>query len=225
MKKDKLLLYVLVAVVVIVVIAIFVDERRKNEMALAGQGGNNSFPVQHQTEQIASNKSLFIEHKLFLSIDELDSFAKVREVKPQDVQHLLKYMKDIREKNIKDAFSKIIGENFIQKDSPDEKNDIFSTNFIYEGKRLPTAFLLKGRGTKGALTIGRCGKRGEQILKLSESPANLFVIQHVDKITEGVVKDISQKVKLMRYENSYAYCCIIDGTDTARILKAYGYIS
>ena len=76
-------------------------------------------------------------------------------------------------------------------------------------------------GTKGKLTIKDCGNNGDQIVRLVEAPVDLYVIQHVDEIDQRVVYDLKSKVE-GKQERRTCQMCIIDGTDTARILVAYG---
>jgi hypothetical protein len=159
-------------------------------------------------------------------IDDIDTFSKVREIRPQEVKSLVPLT--LLEDDIKSYFQEIIGENFSQSHWPGETNDLFTSHLKVGGKRLGTAFMLKGRGTKGKkgkLRIRDCGTNGDQIVKLVDAPANLYVIQHVDEIDERVIKDLKGKIKLKNYEGESCQMCIIDGTDTARILRAYSKIN
>ena len=167
------------------------------------------------------NKFSEIE-KIELFIDETTSFEKVTKVKPLDIKSLLPVNKS--ENDIQIAFEDIIGENFHQVDWGGEINDIFTSFFLVDNKRMPAAFLLKGNGFKGKLTIKMLGKSGDQLLRLMRSNANIYIIQHVDEISHEIREDIAQKIKLKRFQGELVYYCIIDGTDTARILKAYGYL-
>ena len=72
------------------------------------------------------------------------------------------------------------------------------------------------------MEIRDCGSNGDQILRLCESPAKLFVIQFVGRISEAVISDIDGKVRQMRSQGRDAWYCIMDGQDTARVLRAYG---
>lgn len=167
------------------------------------------------------NKFSEIE-KIELFIDETTSFKKVTKVKPLDIKSLLPVNKS--EDDIQTAFEEIIGENFHQIDWGGEINDIFTSFFLVDNKRMPTAFLLKGNSFKGKLTIKMLGKNGDQLLRLMRSNASIYIIQHVDEISQEVREDIAQKIKLKRYQGELVYYCIIDGADTARILKAYDYL-
>lgn len=91
------------------------------------------------------------------------------------------------------------------------------------GCRIAAAFLLKGNGLrKRVLEISDCGKNGDQILRLFESPAQLFLVQFVGHLSEAVIKDVEGKVNERRAQGKPAHYCIMNGQDTARVLYAYG---
>jgi len=75
-----------------------------------------------------------------------------------------------------------------------EKSDFFTTRLMIGGKRMSAAFLLKGHGTKGKLTINKCGKKGDQILKLLDEPARVYIVQHVGEIDSDVIKLLEKLV-------------------------------
>ena len=103
-----------------------------------------------------------------------------------------------------------------------EENDLFTSNLRINGRRVPTACALKGRGlTAACLQISHCGKNGDQLIRLVQSPAELFVVQHVGTISENVVKDMEGKVRALRSQGKAASFCVIDGQDTARLIRAF----
>ena len=110
-----------------------------------------------------------------------------------------------------------------QKDSPAELDDIYTANVIVSGRRLATAFMLKGPGigTK-EMDIKHCGSKGTQLVRLFDAPAELFVIQFIGRIAETVVKDVEGKVTARRAQGKPAQFLIMEGQDTARVLHAYG---
>jgi hypothetical protein len=125
---------------------------------------------------------------------------------------------------VKASLASIIGENFVRKDWAGEKSDLYSSNVIYKGKRVSTAFLLKGPSVK-RLTIDKCGKRGNQVLRLVKEPAQLFIVQHNGEIDTDIIELLETYVSdLSRKKGMKLYYCIIDGTDTARVLVAYDKI-
>lgn len=159
-----------------------------------------------------------------LYVEDIDSFYKVRDVNPSIVTDMLKngYL-DLSEDEVQTAFEKILAVTFHKKDWGGEQNDLYTANIIINGARHETAFLLKGVGIKShTMEIKHCGKNGDQILRLCNSPAKLFVIQFIGRISEAVILDIDGKVRQKRSQGIDAWYCIMDGQDTARVLRAYG---
>lgn len=162
-----------------------------------------------------------------LYIEDIDSFAKVRDVNPTVISHLLQrhgYL-DIAEDNIQINLEKILNEPFHKKDWGGEYNDLYTSNLVINGARRAAAFLLKGNGLQvGHMEIKHCGKNGDQLLRLFDSPAELFIVQFVGNVSEAVIKDVEGKVDQLRAKGKVACYCIINGQDTARLLHAYALL-
>ncbi len=159
-----------------------------------------------------------------LYVEDIDSFRKVRDVNPTTVMNVLTdgYL-DRSEDSVQTALERILNVSFHKKDWGGELNDLYTANVIINGARCETAFLLKGNGLRSpTMEIKHCGVNGDQILRLVNSPAKLFVIQFVGRISEAVISDIDGKVRLVRSQGKDAWYCIMDGQDTARVLRAYG---
>lgn len=162
----------------------------------------------------------FQESKLNISVDEIESFSKVKTVATHEIQVLVPLQ--YSEEQIQNWFEEIIGEPGHKKDWGGEINDLFTTRLLINGVRKIAAFLLKGTGKKiKELKISDCGKNGDQIQRLFKSPADIFIIQFSGPITESVIEEARSKTLLLRHEGKDAQFCIIDGYDTARILEAY----
>ena len=71
------------------------------------------------------------------------------------------------------------------------------------------------------MEIADCGKRGDQIVRLFDTPANLFVVQYIGPIADLLIKDVQGKVANLRARRKEASFLIMDGQDTARVLYAY----
>lgn len=158
-----------------------------------------------------------------LYVEDIDSFRKVRDVNPTTVMDILEdgYL-DQSEDAIQTALERILGVSFHKKDWGGEQNDLYTANLVVNGARHATAFLLKGRGLRSrTMEIKHCGANGDQLLRLCNSPAKLFVVQFVGRISEAIVADIEGKVRQARSEGRDAWYCIMDGQDTARVLRAY----
>jgi hypothetical protein len=163
-----------------------------------------------------------IDDRIRLFVD--DIFPKVRGVAAEDVLGLLDNGRlDCSEDNVQKAFEGALAVAVEKKDWGGEQNDLYTSNITYEGIRLPAAFLLKGNGLKAKkLEIKVCGTTGDQIIRLFQTSAELFVLQYIGDISEMVIHDVESKAELRRLQGKRGWFCIIDGQDTARVLKAYG---
>jgi hypothetical protein len=161
-----------------------------------------------------------------LHVEDIDSFSQVRRVGPKQVSNLLSDgWLDLREDRVQTAIEMIVSVPFHKEDWGGEENDLYTANVVLAGERVPTAFALKGRGTpKHTLQIRDCGQNGDQLVRLFQSPAELFIVQFVGEISENVVKDVESKALLLRAQGKRAWYCIINGQDTARLLRAYGIL-
>lgn len=159
-----------------------------------------------------------------LYVEDIDSFIKVRDVNPSVISNFLKNGRiELAEDQIQIALESILNVPFHKKDWGGETNDLYTANTIINDVRRPTAFLLKGNGLKSVeMTIANCGKNGDQIVRLFQCPAELFVIQYVGPISEAVIHDCEEKTSLRRSEGKNANYLIMDGQDTARLLYTYG---
>ncbi len=95
---------------------------------------------------------------------------------------------------------------------------------VLGGQRVDTAFLLKGAGTKGRLTIARLGKNGDQMIRMANSPAQLLVVQHVGPIDEAVRTNLIDLVTARRSKGRQLTGTVWDGVECARLFVAYGMI-
>lgn len=161
-----------------------------------------------------------------LHVENIDNFSRVRDVVPQVVAPLLKngYL-DVAEETVQIGLEAILGVSFHKADWAGEINDLYTANVIVDGKRRPTAFMLKGKGLKSdTMRIGDCGKNGDQVVRLFKSPADLFVIQFVGNISEAVIEHAYSENARRRTQEPKSQFLIIDGQDTARLLYAYALV-
>jgi hypothetical protein len=170
--------------------------------------------------QIGNTQFSYQALPLFVGIEEIDSFAKIALVPPNLM--LAKLPLKEPEAEIKKVILSAIGEPFEKADWGGEQNDILTTRVLLRGKRVPAAFFLKGPSVSGRLTIAKCGKSGDQIQRLFQSPADVFIVQYNGEIDERVLEECRQKITLLRSKGRHnAFFTIIDGLDTARLLAAY----
>ena len=150
-----------------------------------------------------------------VTIDEIDSFKAVKKVGEVDG-------KPLPEATFKAGVRKTIGEPGTFQDWGGEKNDLFSTRVRYRGKRRACAFAFKGPGTKGKLTPGKMGKNGDQIQRLFQTPADIYLLQYWGQIEDSV----SEQMHLLAIATSYrdgreVLYGVIDGRDSNRLASAY----
>src|SRR3989338_2142389 len=151
-----------------------------------------------------------------ITVDDIDSFSKVKKIKPASVASPL------QEKIFKLGLQKVLNERGTFKDWGGEKNDLFSTRVKIKGKRITAAFALKGKGSPRKLTPRSMGRQADQIQRLFTSPAEVFIIQHWGQINENVLDQMKCfAVTKSIYEQKKIFYGVIDGQDTARLIKAY----
>lgn len=150
-----------------------------------------------------------------LRVEEIDSFSRVENVRESDID--VKYPLSVREEKVKDHFRDIIDEPFDQQDWGGEITDLFTSRVVVDGRRVNTSFLLKGPSGGATIYIADLGKRGDQLQRLFDSKAELYVVQANGVFDDRTVKQIHQDAN----SNGAELFCIIDGADTARILQAY----
>jgi hypothetical protein len=153
-------------------------------------------------------------------VEEIDSFSKVKTVSREEAQALIPV--DVSEEFVKKAICKILSVS-PPKDWGGERSDLYA-DVRYLGKLIPAAFMLKANGTPGKLTVRKCGKNGDQILRLVEEPARLFIVQHVDSIDSNVVRLMEIAVGSIAKDTRKLFYSVWDGIETARLLLAYGFM-
>jgi hypothetical protein len=151
-----------------------------------------------------------------VTVDDIDSFDQVHHVRPSSAQT------PIDEKQFKDGLQRIIGEKGTFQDWGGEPDDLYSTRVILNGKRISTAFGLKGKGTSGPLVPKKMGKRGDQLQRLFAAPADLFLVQYWCQIDESIVSQMKSLAIAKSWSDSkIIYYGTIDGQDSQRLIAAY----
>lgn len=159
-----------------------------------------------------------------LPIDEVDSFAIVREVEADQVRDFAAPIQ-INERVIKHCIHRLVGDPYIDEDWGGERSDIGTGRVFLGGSRKLTGFLLKGRSVQGPLYGSELGTRGDQIVRLLEVRAELSVVQHVHQIPTETQDQLRYGVIALRVTGvPAALGSAWDGVDTARLLLAAGYI-
>ena len=132
-----------------------------------------------------------------------------------------KGMKSVAEKTIKQAFVKIIGESGSFKDWGGEKSDLYTTRVRFAGKRVATAIAFKGKATSGKLVPAKMGKNGDQINRLFEEPAELFLIVYGGQIDPSIISQMQAFAIGKAMIGRKIHYGVVDGTDLGRLVAAY----
>jgi len=152
----------------------------------------------------------------FVTIDDVASFANVRDIAPTSSAPKLS------EAAFKRGLQNIIGEKGTFKDWGGEQNDLFTTWVRIAGRRRRAAFALKGPGAKGKMTLRHLGKNADQVPRLFRSPADVFFVQHHDEIDQMVIAEMQVHAReLARNETRTVWFGVIDGQDSRRLIAAY----
>ena len=79
-----------------------------------------------------------------------------------------------------------------------------------------------GPATTGKLTPKKLGKNGDQIQRLFNSPADVFIVQYHSQIDESVVDQMKRfAIANSVTENKQVWFAVIDGDDTNRLISAF----
>lgn len=172
-------------------------------------------------ERTETGIDLRLVDSLRLPVQSIDQFSQTDfDWTPTTKQFNL--LKEIPERHVKELFCRLLGEATVPKDWGGEECDLFSSNLSVGGERMSAAFLLKGPARFHEMTLADCGKNGDQIYRLFNTPADVFVVQHCHKITPAVRKTV-EAFALSNYSRTCKFT-LIDGYDTARILHANGML-
>jgi len=152
-----------------------------------------------------------------ISLDDIESFRKAWDVHVED-----NIPRSVSEAQFRDGVQLILGDLGHFADWGGENNDLYSTNIRISGRRCAAGFAFKGPGTRGKLTPGKLGRNGDQLQRLFETAAQVFLVQYCGQIDQSVVKQMESlaaaKSLLTRQDVWYG---ILDGQDSYRIYRAY----
>lgn len=150
-----------------------------------------------------------------VTIDDIDSFARVRAI--QNAGNGAPHS----EAGFKRGLKAVLGESGRFVDWGGETDDLFTTRLKIRGKRYAAAFGLKGKGTKGKLTPKKMGKNGDQIPRLFQSPADVFIVQYWGEVDSSVHGLLQQLAIAKSVSGRPVFFGVIDGADSARLMAAY----
>ena len=199
----------------------FYTQNKNKVLSLAGnKEALDKFPTKTSPHVKVATISLTFPKNMIdavqITIDEIDSFSKVRGLPPSQSSM------PIDEKVFKKGVQKILGEQGAFQDWGGETDDLFSTRLLINGERKNVAFGFKGKGTTGVLVPKKMGKNADQIQRLFRTPADVFLVQYWNRIDESIIEQMKNfATAKSACEGRRIYYGTIDGQDTSRLLGAY----
>lgn len=142
------------------------------------------------------SRGVFVDVR-HVTVDEIDSFSRVRTVKHAKLPKKVEPAR-LPERVFKYGTAKILGNRGKFTDWGGEKGDLYTTHLKIKGKRFATAMAFKGPATTGTLTPGKMGHNGDQIQRLFDCEAQVFLVQYEGPIAESV----SQQLKALAVNKS-----------------------
>lgn len=128
---------------------------------------------------------------------------------------------NVPEQRVKQIIGGLLGELAIPADWGGEESDLFSAQLLVGNARRTAAFLLKGPAKFHPMTPRDLGKNGDQLYRLFNIPADIYVVQHCHTIGPAVRKTV-EAFALHRSFTAPCRYVIMDGYATARLLRAAG---
>jgi hypothetical protein len=151
-----------------------------------------------------------------VTIDDIDSFSKVRG------STSIINTTGLAEEKIKHGFQNIVSETGTFKDWGGERSDLYTTKFVFKGKRIQTAIAFKGKATSGKLVPAKMGKNGDQVGRLFSEPAQLFLVVYNGQIDSSVTSQMQAfAIATALGGNKKVYFGIVDGSDLGRLMAVY----
>ncbi|WP_323517469.1 hypothetical protein [Xanthomonas nasturtii] len=161
-------------------------------------------------------------------------FVQSLELRPEDIDQFagldekwtpkaseFSVMRGVPEQSVKELLCQLLGEPGIPNDWGGEESDVFSANLGVNGRRQTAAFLLKGPSRFHPMKPTDLGRNGDQLYRLFNIPADVFVIQHCHSIGPAVRKQ-ALAFALQRSFTAPCRVLFVDGMTTARLLRAHG---
>jgi hypothetical protein len=157
--------------------------------------------------------------QLWMDVGEIKQFKGAQSHEPVELSD----MQHISEHQIKHALATLLGESDPPKDWGGEMCDFLSSNLHVDRERKAGAFLLKGPSRFREMEISDCGKNGDQIVRLFEVPADIYVVQHCHRIGARV-RATMEAFALRRFLIAPCRIIAMDGYATLRLLKLHGFV-
>lgn len=153
--------------------------------------------------------------------EDIEEFAAMKSVSISDADEWMSVMRGVPEEHVKRAIASLLNEPS-KADWGGEENDHYSANVTVAGRRRTAAFLLKGPTNFREMTPAMCGKNGDQIYRLSNSGADISIVQH-SHLIGSAVRETARAFIVQPGDRARKFC-VMDGQATYRLLKAYGWL-
>ncbi|MFA7382517.1 MAG: hypothetical protein WC001_03630 [Desulfurivibrionaceae bacterium] len=151
--------------------------------------------------------------------EEIEQFAGMDETWfPSKAE--FKRMTMVPELAVKELICRLLDEHSVPSDWGGEESDVMSANLLVDGHRHTGAFLLKGPARFHPMKPTDLGKNGDQLYRLFNIPAQIYVVQHCHNIGAAVRKQ-AEAFALARSFVAPCKIVFMDGTTTARLLRAH----
>jgi hypothetical protein len=131
-----------------------------------------------------------------------------------------KLMTLVPELAVKELICHLLGDHVVPNDWGGEESDVLSANLLVQGRRHVGAFLLKGPARFHPMKPTDLGKNGDQLYRLFNIPAQIYVVQHCHSIGAAVRKQ-AEAFALARSFLAPCQIVFMDGLTTARLLRAH----
>jgi hypothetical protein len=153
----------------------------------------------------------------YLDPGDIDQFKKMRRQSPTPAPRPAR----LSEARTKKGIIKLLGDTRVPKYWGGETTDIFTTGMSIGGKKRRAAFALKGPAKTGPLVPAKMGKNGDQLQRLFDAPADVFVVQYEGEIKESIHRLMQELARARAISHGRTSWCVIDGDNTRRLRKAY----
>lgn len=192
--------------------------------AFVTTNGLNSWRIADEVARLVASAAVDSQLPDLITIEQIDSFSRAKTVKPADVAGIANPL-DLSERDVKVFIGHIIGEPYLPRDWGGERYDLFTCHLDLAGHPAEAAFLLKGSGTRGRLTIRRLGANADQIMRLATSSASILIVQHVAEVDEEVRRHLRQAIVAGRHDGRDVVGSVWDGVDCARLFVAHDLVA
>lgn len=157
--------------------------------------------------------------QLWMRAGDIEQFKNAQAYEMED----LSAMQHVSERQVKHALATLLGESDPPNDWGGEMCDFVSSNLRIDREHKVGAFLLKGPSRFREMELSDCGKNADQIVRLFEVPADIYVVQHCHRIGARV-RATMEAFALRRFLIAPCRIVAMDGHATLRLLRAHGFI-